>query len=206
MFLVLAGGTAWAVNEWTGANIVNESLTGPGRQGGHSAGGPTCSRRASARWRNADRLDNLNSSRFVQGASAVPGVFGVPTAKSYFNRITNPADSGTSTMLVVPGILHLEAECTATAAELTVWSDVNGLDAFHHRDGQPVRRDTLDIGFGLTTAATSPPNSTRHMTFQAGLGANTFGLQDLVTIEAFIARDSATEDCTFQASALVQRT
>ena len=26
--LVLAGGTAYAANEWTGANIVNESLTG----------------------------------------------------------------------------------------------------------------------------------------------------------------------------------
>ena len=63
----------------------------------------------------ADRLDNFDSSRFVQGFSAVPGVFDVPTAKSYFNRITNPADSGTSTMLVVPGILHLEAECTASS-------------------------------------------------------------------------------------------
>lgn len=28
LFLVLTGGTAWAVDEWTGANIVNESLTG----------------------------------------------------------------------------------------------------------------------------------------------------------------------------------
>ena len=28
LFLVLAGGTAWATNEWTGQNILNESLTG----------------------------------------------------------------------------------------------------------------------------------------------------------------------------------
>ena len=28
LFLVVSGGTAWAVNEWTGANIVDESLTG----------------------------------------------------------------------------------------------------------------------------------------------------------------------------------
>ncbi len=28
VFLVVSGGTAWAVNEWTGANIVDDSLTG----------------------------------------------------------------------------------------------------------------------------------------------------------------------------------
>ncbi len=33
LFLVVSGGTAWAVNEWTGANIVDESLTGADIQG-----------------------------------------------------------------------------------------------------------------------------------------------------------------------------
>ena len=192
------------MNEWTGANIVNESLTGIDVRA-DTLRGADILETSLGKVGNADKLDNLNSSHFVQGASADPGVFGFATAKTYFNRITNPSDSGTSTMLVVPGILHVEAQCTATAAELTVWSDVDGLDTFRVRDAEAADRNTLDIGFGLSTAAT-PTDPTRYLTIQAGLGANTFGLQDLVTITGFIARSPGSGECTFQASALAQQT
>ena len=220
LFLVLAGGTAWAVNEWTGANIVNESLTGADVKGSASVNGTLTGLDVRAdslegadvletslgKVADADRLDNLSSGRFVQGASAVPGVFDIPTAKSYFNRITNPADTRTSTMLVVPGILHVDATCSAGAANFTIQTDVAGLDTFRSVDGQPASRHALeDIGFGLETSATSA-SPTRRVTIQAGLGANTFGVQDLVTIDAFIARANATGECTFQLSALVQAT
>src|SRR4051794_22927723 len=102
LFLVLAGGTAYAVNEWTGANIVNESLTGsdvkaPATVDGTLTGadvkadslrGADLLESSLGNVPNANNLDNLDSTRFVQGGSAVPGAFGTSKANAYFNRVT----------------------------------------------------------------------------------------------------------------------
>ena len=203
LFLVLAGGTAWAANEWTGANIVNGSLTGLD-VAANSLEGVDVLESSLGKVPNADKLDGLNSSRFTQGEPAIAGSFSSSTGRTYFNRVVNPFDSGTSTILVIPGVLHVDGTCTQEA-ELLVTSDDDDLDAFYYRNGQPADRIRAIPGAGITMT-TSAGNTTRYIAYQAGTGANTFGGQKLVTIHAFIGRDLTAGDCTFQVSALVQET
>jgi hypothetical protein len=91
LFLVLAGGTAWAANEWTGQNIVNESLTGADIKNGTvkgpdvlessltlpaepwhrvgAAGQPAFNQTASCRWSNYDSVHS--QAAFLRDAAGI---------------------------------------------------------------------------------------------------------------------------------------
>ena len=177
LFLVLAGGTAYAVNEWTGANIVNESLTGADVRGSattegslsgvdvlaNSIKGADVLESNLGKVGDANTLDTLDSSRFVQGGSAVPGVFGISQAKAYFNRV-NSISGSTSTFLQIPGLLDLELDCTAGNAIVDVVSDVDGLELYTNWSGNGiVERNVMDAGTrsGLRPAPPRGPAGSR---------------------------------------------
>jgi hypothetical protein len=216
LFLVLAGGTAYAVNEWTGANIVNESLTGVDVKGSASVDGTLSGLDVKAdtlkgadvletslgRVADADKLDNLDSSQFVQGASANPGGFGVSKAKVYFNRVTGVA-GGTSTFLRVPGLLHLELVCSASAARVNVISDTADLDVFHRREDGSGGQTMLDPGQSVHVDA-SATDLVPRLEVTAGTGANTFGLQKLTALSIDVIQPDSADDCLAQVYALAQ--
>ncbi len=217
LLLVVAGGTAYAANEWTGANIVDESLTGADVRGSSAVDGSLTGLDVKANTlRGSDvdessleqvpdaaELGGMGPSRFVRGAAAVPGAFGVSNAKAYFNRVQNIAGS-TSTFMEIPGLLDLELECTAGDAVLYLAATRDDLEIFTHwsRSGI-VDRNVLDnadrIGFSANSSA-----QTQHLEVQAGIGENTFGLQKQVDVTAFMQYTPG--GCLARASALAQQT
>jgi hypothetical protein len=202
--LVLAGGTAYAANEWTGTNIVNESLTGLDIKA-ETVKGADVLESSLAKVGDADKLDNLDSARFVQGGAAVPGAFGVSQAKAYFNRVTSTAGAGESTFLEIPGLLHLRMDCTAGNAIVDVISDQDGLEAYTNWSGNGlVQRYILDQGDVVGFAA-GASERTHRLELQAGTGENTFGLQDAVDVTVSFYYTPA-GDCRAQASAIAQGT
>lgn len=66
---VLAGGTAYAANEWTGANIVNGSLTGAEMRD-DTVRGADVVESSLGKVPSADKLDNVDSTAFLK----VPGL------------------------------------------------------------------------------------------------------------------------------------
>ena len=73
LFLVLAGGTAYAANEWTSANIVDESLLIVDIKNGSllgadvkdgSIGGADVNEASLGKVPDADTLDGMNSTAF----------------------------------------------------------------------------------------------------------------------------------------------
>lgn len=203
LVLVVAGGTAYAANEWTGTNIVNESLTGVDVKD-NSLRGDDVAEATLARVPDSARLHGLTSAGFVQGASASPGAFGVSHAKVYFNRATGTA-GGTSTFLRIPGVLHLELACSASVASVGVISDVENLDVFYaNRDGSG-GQTFLDAGDQLHLDADATDIVPR-WDISAGTGADTFGLQKLTALSIDVVQRSAPTDCFAQAWALSQQT
>jgi len=202
LVLVLAGGTAYAANEWTGTNIVNESLTGLDIKADTVKGGDVVEP-SLAKVPNADKLDNVDSSGFVQGGSAVPGVFGTSQAKTYFSRVTSPG--GISTALEVPGLLHLRLRCEPDFAAIGVISDVAGLEVYSSGMGRDELHRDVFAKDGIVEFAATPTENVQELLLQAGTGANTFGGQKLVDITVHWAL-TAEGDCTATASAIDQRT
>jgi hypothetical protein len=203
LVLVLAGGTAYAANEWTGANIVNGSLTGADVQADSLRGGDVVES-SFDRVSDAARLNGLAAGRFVQGASAVPGAFDVAKAKAYFNRVTSPPGS-TSTFVQVPGLLHLRLRCEDDFAALGVISDIDGLEVYRGGTGRTNPERNVFADGGIIETAATPGSEVQELLIQAGTGENTFGNQKLVEITVHWALTSA-GDCTASASVLDQRT
>ena len=203
LFCVLAGGTAYAANEWTGANIVNESLTGADLRD-DTVRGADVVESSLGKVRDADTLDNLDSTRFVRGGAAVAGAFGNSDAKAYFNRVSTPAGGGTSTFLEIPGLLHLELDCGPSSSTMRIVSDRTGLELYSNLNSQSfIDDEVLNTGdsFG---ASTTPSEDIRRFDLQAGTGANTFGLQRMV--DATVTFRFGAGTCAAVVSALAQRT
>lgn len=193
LFCVLAGGTAYAANEWTGTNIVNDSLTGA-----------DILESSLGKVRDADTLDHLDSTRFVRGGAAVAGAFGNSDAKAYFNRVSTPAGGGTSTFLEIPGLLHLELVCGPSSSTVNIVSDRNGLELYTELNSQSfIDDEVLNTGdsFGFST---TPSEDIRSVDLQAGTGANTFGLQRM--LDATVTFRFGAGTCAAVVSALAQRT
>jgi hypothetical protein len=153
---------------------------------------------------SADTLDSLDSTAFVQGGSAVPGVFGTSRAQTYLSRVASPP-GGNSTFMQIPGVAHLEMRCGATSTALDFDSDADGLEAFTTLSRDPgASRSTLKEGAGLSFTAFA---SDRTLTadIQAGIGANTFSARQLVDVRIAIHYD-ASGTCSAQASVLAQET
>ena len=153
LVLVLAGGTAYAANEWTGANIVNESLTGADLRD-DTVRGADLVESSLGKVDDADMLDRLDSTRFVRGGTAVAGAFGNSDAKAYFNRVSTPAGGGTSTFLEIPGILHLVVDCGPSSTTVLIVSDRNGLELYADLNSQSfIQREVQNVGdsFGFST-------------------------------------------------------
>jgi hypothetical protein len=203
LVLVLAGGTAYAANEWTGANIVNESLTGVDLRD-DTVRGADVVESSLGKVGDADTLDRLDSNRFVRGGAAVPGAFGGSDAKAYFNRVSTPAGGGTSTFLEIPGLLHLELDCGPSSSTVRIVSDRNGLELYADLNSQSfIQREVQNTGdsFGFST---TPSEDIRSFHLQAGTGANTFGLQRM--LDATVTFRFGVGTCAAVVSALAQRT
>jgi hypothetical protein len=190
LFVAVSTGTVYAANEWTGANIVNDSLTGA-----------DIKEATLGRVPNADKLDGIDSRGFVQGGQ--PGTFWEKsTGRTYLNRIDTVKGDPEVTVLTVPHLLHLAISCGSFGAQ-TQWtndiiSDVDGLQVFFEGMGYPASYETLDATNGLILSA----HVTGRVTIQAGTGADARSGQRLVTIDMFGTPSGDT--CFQQFSALSQ--
>lgn len=190
LFAALSTGTVYAANEWTGANIVNNSLTGADVRESTLGRVP-----------NADKLDGIDSRGFIQGASAGP-FWDKSTGRAYLNRIDTVKGDLEVTILVVPHLLHVAASCGSFGAD-TQWStdiisDVDGLQVFYEGLGFPASYTTLNATDGLVLSA----HNVGRLTIQAGTGANARSGKRLVTIDMFGMPSGGT--CFHQFSALSQ--
>lgn len=264
LFVALSGGTAWAVNEWNGSNILDESLTGADVQGvdgtpttagangsltgadisgqpaivasgqpfvkGSLTGSdvldgtllgpdlkantlngtqinesslakvPAASTADSAL--NANTLGGITPGGFVQGGVAVPCCSAPSTGKSYFNLVS-VQPGAIAQFLDIPGLLHVDGQCgtgTPKVAITNVTGNANGVGVMYDRTNSAPTSDTLNSGTSLNYSNTT----TYRWTLQAGVGANLFNGQKLVTIQLFATPRSG--DCLFQVSAILQTT
>jgi hypothetical protein len=190
LFAAVSTGTVYAANEWTGANIVNDSLTGA-----------DISEASLGKVPNADTLDGINSPGFIQGARA--GLFWEKSkGRAYLNRVDTIKGDAEVTILVVPYLLHFAASCgsfgAATQWSTDIISDVDGLQIFYEGLGYPASYTTIDATDGLVLSA----HDVGRLTIQAGTGANARSGQRLVTIDMFGLPSG--ETCFHQFSALSQ--
>ena len=190
LFAALSTGTVYAANEYTGANIVNDSLTGA-----------DIKEASLGRVPNADKLDGIDSRGFVQGAAA-GGFWEKSTGRTYLNRIDTVKGDPEATILTVPHLLHIAASC-GSFGTLTQWtndiiSDVDGLQIFYEGLGYPASYTTLNATDGLVLSA----HDVGLLTIQAGTGADARTGQRLVTIDMFGRPSDGT--CFHQFSALSQ--
>ncbi len=203
LFLVLVGGTAYAANEWTGANIVNESLTGADLRD-DTVRGADVVESSLGKVGDADTLDGLDATRFVRGGAAVAGAFGNSDAKAYFNRVSSPAGGGSSTFLEIPGLLHLELDCGPASTTMRIVGDRNNVELYADLNSQSfIQHEVINNGdsFGFST---TPSEDIRSFHLQAGTGANTFGLQRMLDATVTFRFEAGT--CAAVVSALAQRT
>ena len=203
LILVLAGGTAYAANEWTGANIVNESLTGADLRD-DTVRGADVAESSLGKVRDADTLDRLDATRFVRGGPAVAGAFGNSDARAYFNRVSTPAGGGTSTFLEIPGLLHLNLDCGPSSTTVNIVSDRNGLELYTDLKSQSFVDDEVQNTGDSIGFSTTPSEDIRRLDLQAGTGANTFGLQRM--LDATVTFRFGAGTCAAVVSALAQRT
>jgi hypothetical protein len=190
LFASLSTGTVYAANEWTGNNIVNDSLTGADVRESTLARVP-----------NADKLDGIDSHWFIRGAPA-GGFWEKSTGRTFLNRIDTIKGDSEVNILEVPHLLHIAASCGSFGAQ-TQWStdvisEVDGLQVFYEGLGYPVSYTTLDTTDGLVISA----HDIGRLTIQAGTGADARSGQRLVTIDMFGM--PAGETCFHQFSALSQ--
>jgi hypothetical protein len=193
LFFAVSTGTVYAVNEWTGANIVNDSLTGRDIRETTLGIVP-----------NADKLDGISANGFVRGGRAA-GAFGNSTGKSYINRIETANDGIESTLLSIPGFFKLVGSCYtsggSTYALLEYRPLVAGVDVWYEVDNSPAAHPgALPINGALQSFTTAA----RRVTYQVGDGVGTQSGQRLATMTAFFGRTAG--ECFFQVSALVQTT
>ena len=217
LILVLAGGTAYAANEWTGTNIIDESLTGADVKGSsavdgtltgldlraNSLRGDDIAEASLGRVPDSAKLAGLPPTSFAQGGSAVAGVFGASKPRMYFNRATAVAGS-TSTVLRIPGRLHLSFVCSASSAKVELISDVDGLDAFARREDGTGGYFVLDTGQVVQVIADDPGEVPR-LEVNVGTGADTFGAQRLTAISVDVIQTGG-DGCFVQAFAIDQQT
>lgn len=190
LFASLSTGTVYAANEWTGKNIVNDSLTGADIRESTLARVP-----------NADKLDFIDSRWFIQGARA-GGFWEKSTGRTFLNRIDTIKGDPEVKILEVPQVLHIAASCGSFGAQ-TQWStdiisEVDGLQVFYDGLAYPVSYTTLNANDGLVLSA----HDIGRLTIQAGTGADARTGQRLVTIDMFGTPSGGT--CFHQFSALSQ--
>ena len=200
LFLVLTGGTAWAVNEWTGANIVDASLTGDDLKNG-SVTGADVRELSLATVPDAAKLDGLDSARYTRGAPAEQGAFAPAKGKSYFNRLAILSGSAVNTLLVIPGVLHVTVECNGLAL-VRVVSDTDGLEMSQDILSGPLFA-TYNSGqaFQFNTSDEIP---TYQGFVSAGKGASSFSGQRLINMNLVATYRASNQFCYFQGSALAQ--
>jgi hypothetical protein len=150
---------------------------------------------------NADKLDGIDSSWFVQGARA--GAFWEKSkGRTFLNRIDTIKGDPEVKILEVPHLLQIAASCGSFGADtqwsIDVISEVNGLQIFYDGLGYPASYTTLNASDGLVLSA----HDIGRLTIQAGIGADARTGQRLVTINMFGMPAGGT--CFHQFSALSQ--
>jgi hypothetical protein len=193
VFLAVSTGTVYAANEWTGANIVNDSLTGLDIRESTLGIVP-----------NADKLDGISASGFVRGGRA-SGAFGNSTGKSYINRVETASDGIESTFLSIPAFFKLVGKCSTssgvTSAKFAYESLVTGVDVWYEVDkGAAVHAGELPLNYTLQVFT----ETARRATLQVGDGVGSRSGQRLATMTVFFGK--VPSGCFFQVSALVQTT
>jgi hypothetical protein len=203
--LVLAGGTAYAANEWTGANIVNESLTGADVRD-DSIRGTDVAEGSLGKVADAGALDGLDSTSFLQGASAEAGL-APATGKSYFNRLHLEQPTGRApTLIRIPGLIRMVANCStaqdgSAAAQIEMYPLVDGLGISHQTSsGNPIY-GTYSHGDSLAFSAWDGGNY--RWSLLAGVGFNAAPGMRLASLE--LSGSANAHSCDFQGFALAQR-
>jgi hypothetical protein len=193
LFLALSTGTAYAVNEWTGANIVDNSLTGADIRE------PTL-----AKVPSADTLDGIDSIGFIRGGSAASCCFDPSRGKAFFNRVLTGSDGIESTFLVLPTMFKLTGQCStsdARYAELQIYPLGSNVDFWYERsDGVASHAGVIPSNGTIQAFSVG----TIRITIQAGVGQGSQAGQRLATVTVF--QGVRGDGCFFQASALTQAT
>jgi hypothetical protein len=200
LLIAIGGGTAWAVEKWTGANIVNGSLTGVDVRNDTLKGADVLESRL-AKVPDSDKLDGLDSARYTRGAPAEAGAFAPAKGRTYFNRLAALSGSAVQTLLVIPGLLHVDVECNGLAL-VHVISDTNGLQMSQDiLSGNLFKTYNAGEQFQFNTSDQIP---TYQGLVTAGKGDSSFTGQQLVPINLVATFNAANQFCYFQGSALLQ--
>jgi hypothetical protein len=139
---------------------------------------------------NANKLDGINSSGFVQGRGKVLA-----------GRFILPATPGiqTRTLLEIPNLGRVDARCDIDGGDLSFINTTNfDIDFWREVLGNP-SHEVIHPGGGASLASS---NGIEASTFAVGFGDDP-GPRRMATVHAFASQADAVDPCIFQAQGLL---
>ena len=196
VFGVLAGGTAYAANEWTGANIVDGSLTGADVYDNTISGNDITNNSVASADVKDQSLNTFDVSTFLgadivdgslTSADVAPGTFVEGRGQLLSNRIVfTPVQF--RTLLAIPGLGELIASCGDGFAQITYRNTTSG----------PVDAWLDDDAAGIISAGQGSALVHKNNSVMLGTG-NDPGPRRVASLKAASFQSGPGAPCGFQA-------